>query len=356
MCLAGSRREKTVPSPCLRAPPPATAWGRRKPAGLSRRRVAGARLTVPASSSSLPGCAPGPAPSPGFPRSLFSLSLCLCFSFSGSPVPTRSRCRPARVPGWFPLTFFFPGVKTLLASGRLLADIIGRRPARRPRPRAPLRPPLRARVAAAAAAPSGACVRVCECAPASVSVCAPRARAGQHSDRGGSWAAASSVERARRRRRQPGRGRDRGWDSGGRAGHGAGKPALRQDAPASRDLEALRRPARGLPNPGQANFSFSFALPRDFGVRGGLAADGRRAGACPSGGVEAAAGKPSVRLRPPGSSPRRGEGARAVRVPGLEAVGSERAAGRGVGTGKAGVRPRPRSPPRRGVEGAGRAG
>lgn len=130
MCLAGTWREKAVLAP---TPPP---QGARGPCPLS-------------------------GVSPGAPLA-FSLSLLF---FLGLPGSHPLALALWSIPGRLALTFFFPGVKTLLASGRQLADVIGRRPARRPRPRAPLRPPLPTRVAAAAAAavaaePSGACVRV----------------------------------------------------------------------------------------------------------------------------------------------------------------------------------------------------
>lgn len=232
MCLAGTRREKAVLAP---TPPP---QGARGPCPLS-------------------------GVSPGAPLA-FPLSLLFFLRLPGSHPLALALWS---IPGPVGFNFLLPGVKTLLASGRLLADVIGRRPARRPRPRAPLRPPLLARVVAAAAAAAAGGGRrrrslrgracVCECAPGSVSVCV-RPRRGQ-----GSTPTAAGAGRPRRHsggRGGGGGGRGRGWGSSGRAGHGAGKPALRQDAPASRQREALCRPARGLPDWGQANFSFSFAI------------------------------------------------------------------------------------------------
>lgn len=265
VCLGPGGR--TSPLPPARAL--LGARGRRKPAGLSGPRGAGEPGSVRERPRPAPpppaGCAPGPAPSPGFPRALSALSLCLRFSSSGAPVPTLSRLSRSPRPGP-PLPFNF-----LLSRGENFAreQAAARRrywPA--PRPAAP--PP-------APALPSAphsqrerrrrrrrslrgrACV--CECAPASgsVCVCAP----------GAGWAALAP----RQERREPGgrvvtqageaaaaaAGPGRGWGSGGRAGHGAGKPALRQDAPASSQREALGRPARGLP--GRAGQTFLSLLP-----------------------------------------------------------------------------------------------
>lgn len=106
MCLAGAGREKGVLAP---TPPPPGARG---PCPLS-------------------------GVSPGAPLA-FSLSLLL---FLGLPGSRPLALALWSIPGPPAATFFFPGVKTSLAGGRLLAAVIGRRPARRPRPRAPLRPP-----------------------------------------------------------------------------------------------------------------------------------------------------------------------------------------------------------------------
>lgn len=94
-----------------------------------------------------------------------------------------------------------------------------------------------------------------------MSVCAPRARAGQHSERGGSGgsrAAASSLGQARRRRRRPGPGlgqrrprRAWSWQARAEAGR-ACWPRARGSPPSG-----ARAPGRG-----RANFSFSFALAR----------------------------------------------------------------------------------------------
>jgi hypothetical protein len=101
------------------------------------------------------GCAPALPPLRGFP----GRSSCFLFvSAVLSPAPRfpPARSRPLEHPGPVGFNFLLPGVKTLLVSGRLLADVTGRRPARRPRLRAPLRPPLLARVVAAAAAAAAA--------------------------------------------------------------------------------------------------------------------------------------------------------------------------------------------------------
>lgn len=258
--------------------------------------------------------------------------------------------------------------------------------------------------AAAAAEPSGACVRVCECAPASVSVCEPRARAGQRCDRGGSCgsrAAGSSLGR-KRRRRQPGQGS--GWDSCGRAGHGAGKPALRQDAPASSKRVALL--IRRLGSPAGAAQTFLSLLPsaevkfrmrtlrrgRDLGQQGGTPGCGRNGrGPCRVGGLRtllrprlgvlgglAADGQTGAGM----SLGRRGGGGgleaeRSPAAPACSSVGKKRgqcgfggprirlppglweagqASSAGLVPRKPAVRPRSSSPLRRGVKGAGRAG
>lgn len=259
MCLPGTRREKNRPLSLSCALPrgvgPAeTCWAPGAARGRAKRTVPGRPLLPPR------GARRAQPPLRGFPgRSpRFPLSPLLLLGRPGSHplVPSLS-------PGPWPLPFNF-----LLSRGENLAlepTAARRRYWPAPRPAAP--PP-------APALPSAphslrewrrrrrrslrgrACV--CECAPASGSVCAP----------GAGWAALAP----RRQRREPGgrvvirageaaaAGPGRGWDSGGRAGHGAGKPALRQDAPASNQREALRRPARGLPGRGRANFSFSFAL------------------------------------------------------------------------------------------------
>lgn len=173
-------------------------------------------------------------------------------------------------------------------------------------------------------------------------------------------AGAAGAGRPRRHSGERGGGRGRGWGSGGRAGHGAGKPALRQDAPAGRQREALRRPARGLP--AGAGQTFLSLLPspevksrartprrgralgrpgadcglREEGARGGAgpppsalsragAWGARRAGRGPAGGRGHAAlgrrggggGRGSRAFaRGPGSPPGREEPARAVRARG----------------------------------------
>lgn len=78
------------------------AWGRRKPAGLSRQRRAGARLTIPRPPL-LPlwgACAPSPLSgvSPGALLA-FSLSLLLFLGLPGShPLPLSLSPRPRPVP------------------------------------------------------------------------------------------------------------------------------------------------------------------------------------------------------------------------------------------------------------------
>lgn len=100
MCLAGTQREKIVPSPPARALP--RAWGRRKPAGLSGQRGAGARLTVPGRPSSLRGVRAGPSPLSGVsPGALlaFSLSLLLFLALPGShPLALPLSPRPGPLP------------------------------------------------------------------------------------------------------------------------------------------------------------------------------------------------------------------------------------------------------------------
>lgn len=228
------------------------AWGWRRPAGLSGQRGAGERLTVPRRPLLPPWGARGPSPLSGVsPGALLAFSLSLLL-YLGLPSSHPLALGPSPRPGLVPFNFLLSRGENFAcerAAARRRYWPAPRPAAPPPRPRAPLRPPLPARVAAAAE-PSEACVRVCECAPASVSecVCAP----------GAGWAALRPrrerrepggrvVTRARgqRRRRRPGEGWD--WGSGGRAGHGAGKPALRQDAPASSEREALAVPRAGAP-------------------------------------------------------------------------------------------------------------
>lgn len=178
--------EKSPPLPRLRAPQGRGAGG--KPAGLPGQRGAGRRGRSPAGPSSLRGVRAGPSPLSGVSPGALLASLCLRFSFSGAPVPTRSYPRSLRVPGRFPLTFFFPGVKTWLGSRRLPADVIGRRPARRPRPPPPRSPPPPTPCASGGGGGGGGAfggVRACVSARQPAGVCAPRARAGRHSHRGG---------------------------------------------------------------------------------------------------------------------------------------------------------------------------
>lgn len=217
VCLGPGGR--TSPLPPARAL--LGARGRRKPAGLSGPRGAGEPGSRGASGSVrgrplLPrrGVRRAQPPLRGFPGRSPRFPFVSASPPRAPRFPPSRGSRALRAPGRrFPLTFFFPGVKTLLASRRLLADVIGRRPARRPRPPPPRSPPPPTPSASGGGGGGGAFggVRACVSArqPAGVCVCAPRARAGRHSHRGrsgGSRAAASSLRRERRRRRRrPGR-------------------------------------------------------------------------------------------------------------------------------------------------------
>lgn len=175
-------------------------------------------------------------------------------------------------------------------------------------------------------------------------------------------AGAAGAGRPRRHSGERGGGRGRGWGSGGRAGHGAGKPALRRDAPAGREREALRRPARGLP--AGAGQTFLSLLPspevksRARTPRRGraLGRPGRWGGGDPGlreEGARGGAGPPPSALSRAGAwgSRRAGRGSarRARACPPW-------AAWRRRWTGKPTVRPRPRLAARPGRTGAGGAG